>query len=163
MEQVIRIYGRFVLEAVVFALLIGLLMIGMVDGQGNQGIFRMLGAHIEEETVVPRVDIEQYQREGDVPAPTIFCANPQALQLGTYEVEAIVNATNSQGEQIPVTVESLRDPYGMVQIDGNMPEVSQVSFMMPGIYTLRVSARDERNRVSICEFRVPINDLGVMY
>ena len=35
MEQVIRVYGRFLLEAVVFVMLLVLLSARMTDGQGN--------------------------------------------------------------------------------------------------------------------------------
>lgn len=157
MEQVIRTYGKFVLEAIVFALLIWLLVAGLVDEEGNQGVFRMLGAHIEEEAVFARGDVERYQWEGEQSAPAITYVNVQILQPGIYDVDAIINATNSQGERIPVTVESVRDPYGMVQMGGNLSEVSQLPLMVPGIYTLRVSAKDAGNRMSTCEFRVPVN------
>lgn len=157
MEQVIRTYGKFVLEAVVFALLLWLLLAGMVDEQGNQGIFHMLGAHVGEEIMIFREDVERYQQEGEQSAPIIARAHSQILQPGIYDVDAIVYATNSQGERISVTLESIRDPYGTVQMGGNLSEVTQISFIEPGIYVLRVSAKDKGNRVSTCEFRVPVN------
>ena len=163
MEQVIRTYGRFVLEAVVFGLLLWLLMAGMVDEQGHQGIFSMMGAQIQEETAFYRGDIECYRQEGEKTAPSISYVYSQVLGTGSYGLDEIVIASDSGGERIPVIVESICDPYGVVQIGGDLSEASQLSFMVPGIYTLRVSAKDAENRVTICEFRVPVNSSGVMY
>ena len=51
MREVFEYYGRFLLEGIVLAALLGMIFGGMKDENGNQGLFAILGAKIKMETV----------------------------------------------------------------------------------------------------------------
>lgn len=46
MEQIVRAYGKFFLEASVVMLLLGILLTGVTDDAGNRGIFHIAGAYL---------------------------------------------------------------------------------------------------------------------
>ena len=162
MEQVIRVYGRFLLEAVVFVMLLVLLSARMTDGQGNYGVFHLIGTHFDvsrEET--GRADFDSFAAESRVSSPVITYRYPGTLFTGTYETDILVGATDAAGESIDVRIRSVTNPYGETDLCGNesggVEAVRQITFPQSGIYTLRVTATDAHNRRSVCEIRIPVN------
>lgn len=158
MEQIGRAYGRFLLEAVVFALLIVLLFGGIADEAGNRGIFRMIGGYLQEDTrSVLGEDFQMYQLEGQKNAPMIDYVDCGIRYVGKYSIESIVQAKDYTGQYIPVKVRSFCNPRGIEQIGAYMGEVTQIQFAERGIYVLEVSATDAWNRMSTYRIRIPIH------
>lgn len=157
MEQVIRAYGRFLLEAAVVVLLVVLLFFGIMDERGNRGILSMMGEYVKEESVVGDMDFREYQRESQRSAPMIAYVGTKTLYTGRYPLSAILKATDDEGAELPIEVSSICDPFGIERMGEYLSDVSYIQFASKGIYTLRVTVRDGRNRTSTCEIRIPVN------
>lgn len=159
MEQVIRAYGKFLLEAAVAALLLGILFSGLTDENGNQGIFHMMGAYIrEEETATARSDFECCQNESTKSAPAITYVATGMLHRGSCRVDSILKAIDYSGQALPICIKSISNPNGIERIGEYLPAVMEVQFVERGIYSLKVSAKDAWNRTSICEIHIPVNE-----
>lgn len=155
MEQVIRAYGRFLLEAAVSALLLVLLFAGLKDEEGNQGVFRMIGAQLDEAREESGgLDFAGFAGESRVGKPVIAYRYTGVLYTGSYPPEMLLGAVDAAGNEREVRVRSVTDPQG----NEREPDAAgQLVFDTGGIYTLRVAAMDDENRVSTCEIRVPVN------
>lgn len=158
MEQISRVYGRFLLEAVVFGLLLILFFAGITDDKGNRGVFRVMGGYLQEETrIVPESDFFVYQTEGQKNAPIIKFVDNGMRYVGSYMVDSILQATDYTGQLIPMKVQSICDPNGMERIGEYEREVSQIQFTERGVYVLEVSTTDAWNRMSTYRICIPIN------
>lgn len=156
MEQIIRQYGRFLLEAAVLAVLMWLLFAGIVDAKGNRGVLAIAGAGVEtEEEILERADVACYGRESEESAPVISYAVDGILYTGEYPVEEILSAVDGDGNPLPVRIESVSHPCGSVQI--YQVDVGSIVFDESGVYKLRAMAVDASNRRAICEFAIPVN------
>lgn len=161
MEQIIRQYGRFLLEAAVFAVLMWLLFAGITDEEGNRGILRILGAEVEIEEEIPeRVDVSCYEQECEVSAPVISYTAEGILYTGEYQVAEILSAVDSTGNPLTVRVKSVSHPRGGVQT--YTADVESIVFQERGIYTLCAMAVDASNRKAVCEFTIPVNGREVV-
>lgn len=157
MEQIIRQYGRFLLEAAVLGALMWLLFAGISDTQGNSGILAIAGTKIAAEEISPRrVDAACYERECEISAPAISYVAEGILYTGEYQMEEILSAADSAGNTVPVRIKSVRGPRGDVQT--YTTDIGKVVFEERGIYTLCVSAADASNRKSVCRFTIPVNE-----
>ena len=47
MQEIIRVYGKFLISAIVVVLLMAILFGTITDENGNQGILKIVGAHLE--------------------------------------------------------------------------------------------------------------------
>lgn len=158
MELVIKAYGKFLLEAIIIALLFGMCFYGVTDGNGNRGVFRIIGAYIKEvQPPIDSVDFERYQSESEKSAPTIAYAGMGTLHTGSYEINSILEAADYRGQVLPISVKSICDADGIERIGEYLPGALQITFSGSGIYSLRVAATDAWNRTSICEFHIPVN------
>lgn len=162
MEQVIRTYGRFLLEVVVVAALVLLLFAEITDGQGNRGILRIAGAVLKEEETFPeRLDVECYRDACARNAPVITYTVAGMLYTGEYPLEKIFMAKDDRGTVLSLNVRSICSPHGEEQ--EYSAETEQICFDERGIYTVCVSATDAWNRTCICECRIPVNSQEGMY
>lgn len=159
MEQIIRTYGKFLLEAAVFAAVLLLLAAGITDGEGNRGIFRIVGAQIQEgEYVSHRGDVDCYESESKKAVPAIRYTAGGALNTGSYATDSILQAVDYSGAGLAVHISSICDPGGTEQIGSYPQNVTQIHFARRGIYTVTASATDAWNRKSVCTIRIPVND-----
>ncbi len=160
MEQVIRAYGRFLLEAMVFALLLFLLFAGMTDRDGNRGVFQMIGAYYAgadgTEAETDRTEFARFVSESRVSAPVIAYRYPESLYPGSYELSALVGAVDAHGQELSVRVCCVTDPDGNESAE-NTKGLQRILFENSGIYILRVTADDACNRKSTREIRIPVN------
>lgn len=156
MEQIIRQYGRFLLEAAVLAALMWLLFAGLSDTQGNRGILAIAGTGFAVgETISPRVDVACFERECEGSAPTISYVAEGILYTGEYAVEEILSAVDGAGNPIPVRIEAVSHPRGGVRT--YTADTRSIAFDERGIYTLCTSAVDAANRKIVCRFTIPVN------
>lgn len=158
MEQVLRVYGKVLLEAAIVALLLLLLAVGVTDDEGNRGILAMMGAYVGEETIFEGTDFEDFYWESGKSAPVITYVYPVTLYTGNYALGSILKATDYNGGELPIRVRSILDPYGIERIGEYSLDTSQISFAERGIYILKVTATDAWNRTSDREVRIPVND-----
>lgn len=157
MEQIIRQYGKFLLEAAVVTVLMWLLFAGLSDTQGNRGILAIAGTGLAaEETISQRVDVACYGRESEGSAPAISYVVEGILYTGEYPVEEILSAVDGAGNPIPVRIESVGHPSGNVQT--YTADTGSIAFDERGIYTLCASATDASNRKSVYRFTIPVNE-----
>lgn len=158
MEQVLRVYGKVLLEAAVVALLMILLAVGVTDDADRRGIFPMMGAYVGEETILEGTDFEGFYLESEKSAPAITYIYPVTLHTGNYVLGSILKATDYDGRELAIRVRSILDPHGVERIGEYSSGTSQISFAERGIYILKVNATDAWNRTSIREVWIPVND-----
>ena len=159
MEQVIKAYGKFLLEITVVAILLGMLFAGLSDAHGNRGVFRMMGAFFREQEVpAAYLDFERFRSESEIERPSIVYTAQGSLHVGSYRLDELFRAADGMGQELNVQVRSISDPHGIERIGEYLPDILEVQFAQRGIYSLRVAARDAYNRTGIYDFRIPVND-----
>lgn len=157
MEQVIRTYGTFLLEAAVLTVLCWLLFRGISDDAGNHGVFAMAGTYQKEELPAARLDFTRYQSEGEKSAPVIQYVWTGMLHVGEYSLDELLRAEDYLGQALQPRLCGVLSPRGMEQTAEEMADDGRIRFDEQGIYTLKVHAIDAWNRVTECEFRIPVN------
>lgn len=157
MELIIRTYGKFLLEALVFVGFWLLVLVGVKDSKGNIGFFQMLGSYFDEEQVAYGADFSKCVEESMRSAPEIFCKNKCALDVGTYDVSEIVGATDCEGKELVVEVKEVCNTQGTPDMQIYDADDMQIVFETPGIYMLQVCATDCWNGTSVCRISIPVN------
>lgn len=159
MEQIVRIYGKFLLNAMVVVLLIGMILTGFMDDAGNRGIFHMIGAYLaaaEIEEAIPE-DFKVYQQEGLKEPPVIFLEKMGTLHTGVHVMSEYVKAVDYNQRELSIQLLGCYDSEERELEFCNM-ETSEVYFENSGIYTIEVGAADAENRRSICCIKLAVND-----
>ena len=159
MEQIVKQYGIFILEGMVYVLLLGLFFTGMKDKNGNIGFFNLVGSNLE----IEKVNYEDYKEfrglfceESKKTAPLIKYIGKN-LKTGINKIDDNISASNYSGAMLPIHVISIKNPLGEELIGTYQKDTSQVYFELSGIYTIVVSARDDGNRYSEAMIRFPVN------
>ena len=156
MEQVIRTYGMFILEAAVFTGLIWLIFRGITDDAGNQGIFSIAGSG-REEISVPHLDFTCYQSESEKETPVIQYIRTGMLYVGEYSQEELLSAHDYRGQSLSLELCSVSDVRGIDRTREVCTESGGLRFESPGVYTLKVQAVDAWNRIAVCKISGPVN------
>lgn len=157
MELIIRTYGKFLLEAIVFAGFWLLILVGVRDSKGNIGFFQMLGSYFNEEQVEYGADFSKCVEESMRSAPEIFCKEKSTLGVGIYDVSEIVGATDCEGNELMVEVLEVHNTQGVFDMQIYDADDMQIVFEAPGIYMLQVRATDCWNGTSVCRISIPVN------
>lgn len=157
MELIIRTYGKFLLEAIVFAGFWLLILVGVRDSKGNIGFFQMLGSYFNEEQVEYGADFSKCVEESMRSAPEIFCKNKCTLDVGTYDVEDLVGATDCEGNELVVELKEVHNTQGISDMQIYDTDARQIIFETPGIYTLQVRVVDCWNGTKECRICIPVN------
>lgn len=156
MEQIIRIYGKSLLEMLALVLLVIILFSGITDESGNQGIMHIIGAWYEPEVSVERNDFEIYQREAQKEAPSIFYSRKDTLSIGKHYLSDCIVAKDMAGNNLQLQVLELGSEQGECTAwyeEGT----EEIVFTEAGIYSVKVSAVDNGNRRSICQIKLPVS------
>lgn len=157
MEQIVKIYGRFLLEAAVFAGFWMLVLFGISDLQGHTGFFQMMGGYFTEEQAVYGADFQMCVEESRRAAPVIFYKKEAALDTGVYPVTELVGAVDCEGKELTAEVQDIYNTQGESDTGILDADSMQISFETPGIYRLKVRAVDCWNGTSICWIYVPVS------
>ena len=157
MEQVIRTYGVFLLEAVIFAALIGMLFWGITDEAGHRGVFAIAGAYQEEEAVMSGLDYTKYRSESEKSAPVIEYVWSGMLHVGEYSVDELLLAKDYRGERLAVELCNITDLSGVDRTEEAKTGDGRLRFGRAGVYRLKVRAVDAWNRTTTCEICIPVN------
>ena len=157
MEQIIRAYGVFLLEAAVFAALMWLLFRGITDEAGHHGIFAIAGSYQEEASDMPRLDFTKYQSESEKSSPAVQYAWSGMLHVGEYSLDELLRAEDYRGEMLTLQLQGISDSIGIDRAQEIQTEDGRLRFERAGIYMLKVQAMDAWNRITVCEICIPVN------
>lgn len=159
MEQIIRSYGKMLLESGVVILLIFLLFVSIQDEEGNKGIFKIVGAQLKTQSTDYNVytDFTTYEMESEKEYPEITFVADRIIYCGMFSVSGYTKALDYAGNEIPVKVRSIINPSGNELIHTFNADTMEISFPMPGIYIMEVSATDREARKTVCTIRIPVN------
>lgn len=159
MEQIIRIYGKMLLEIITVMLLILFLFYNIQDEEGNRGIFKIVGAQITVESTDYHTysDFGMYLEESKKEYPVITFDAGRSICRGTFFVSDYAKATDYADRDIRLEVRSILDPAGNENLDTYNKETMEASIPVPGVYVMEVSATDQENRKTVCTIRIPVN------
>lgn len=159
MKQVLEIYGKFLLDAVVVILLLILLLFQITDADGNKGVFELIGNYLQSDVQegVKYADFDVYKTECDRAKPVISYIGTEHTDTGVHVLTEYISAVDSEGNQIPFQVVNVIGPDGTELTEYVKEDYQEVSFITPGIYTVSVSARDIWNKKTVCTIRIPVN------
>ena len=157
MEQVIKEYGKFLLDGIVMVALLVIIFTGITDDAGNRGALAIIGAKLEIENTNHKAYTDfrgTYQSESNKTAPVIAFIGTH-LQSGICVVPDFVRAVDYAGNELPIKIISIIDESGAELISNYSQDTGKISFA-PGIYTLSVSAEDGNNRTKNCTIQIPV-------
>lgn len=157
MEQIIRTYGRFILDAVALFIIFTLIFVNMTDGEGNKGVINILGAHMQTPSVEYEsyTDFDLYAQEAAKPSPQIE-SNAMRMNVGMNQVGDYITATSSSGTPLEVKVLDITDMTGNSQMANYDESSHTVTLPAQGIYTFRVYTIDEVNQRTIVDINIPV-------
>lgn len=162
MKQVITAYGKFLLEGMVFTLLMAGVFCGDWDESGKKGILAAIGERLAIEGPLHSgyTDFRDvYRTESEKKAPQITYIGGR-LQTGINRLYDAVKAVDYEGKELQVRITSVKSPEGTELLDVYNQETSEVKLEQPGIYTIEVCAADDIYKVSRCMIRIPVNGGG---
>ncbi len=169
MEQITRHYGIFFLRGFVVVLLLSLIFGSSAVGDQAWSIREFIREALEpEEVAVSDSDLQTFITEGSVDAPVIAWRYEGVLYTGTYELQELVGATDYAGRELTVRLEDIssvgetedaaendareENVEENVEVDGN-----RIVFLQPGIYCMRLMAKDDKGHRAVCEIGIPVN------
>lgn len=159
MREVFEYYGRFLIEGIVLATLLGMIFGGMKDENGNQGLCAIVGAQIEMDPEDYRsyTDFKDvYKRESEKAPPHIYYEG-EGLEIGRHVLFDYIKATDSEGQDISVVINSIKGPDEVELIEEYNPYTGEISFSKPGVYAISVSAKDKSNKRTEAIIQIPMN------
>lgn len=159
MEKIINEYGKFLLDAMVVALLIAFLFGNVTDDEGNRGVFHIIGAHLQtwDTDYEAYTDYNSYAVESDCIPPVISYDGTLTMRTGTSRVTDFIRAKAWDGTELAVNVVSVKNSGGIDMLGKYNPDTQELQLDYPGIYTIRVSAKDAWNREQKCDIRIPVS------
>lgn len=158
MDQIVRAYGKFLLEGMVLVALMVVLFCGITDEAGNRGVLAMVGAQLEVEGMDHNnyTDFRgTYRSESNKLAPIISFVGTH-LYSGTCILPNFVKAVDFSGNELEIKVSSIQDESGAELISRYNHVTGEIDFA-PGIYTVWVSAEDACNRTMNCTIQIPVS------
>lgn len=150
MHEVIKVYGKTILQAVILAGLVWLIFKGVTDEGGNKGIVEIVSAQMDQETEKP-ADFEIFCEESQKLSPYFETVVTGYLGIGTYQMADIIKAWDYAGNELQVQLMKVVSP------DGTILE-NKLDFQMPGVYELNVMTEDHDNRVRYALVNIPVNE-----
>lgn len=161
MEQVLKEYGKLLLEMLAMGLLVTLLFSTVRDDAGNQGIFEIVGANLQtgDRDYDGYADYDRYIEESKKEAPVIVYDDAVTMIVGVNKVTDYIRAFDFAGKELPIKVCSIKNPYDVDLIDTYDPDTAEIEFSQPGIYIMELSVVDGVNKKSVRQIRIPVNQL----
>lgn len=160
MKQILKTYGKFLLEGLAVALLAALIFTGITDADGNRGAFRIIGARIDADSTDYHAyqDFDGYSAESGKAAPEIrssFTVLPSAGD--TVCLNDCISAVDYAGNGLNIRINSITGPDGS-DLTGSLDFTSMtIQVHQPGTYTVRVTAVDDGARKSMSMIKIPVN------
>ena len=91
MHEVIKVYGKTILQAVILVGVMWLVFRGVTDENGNKGIVEIVSGHMDRQTENP-ADFETFYEESQKAPPHFETAITGYLKIGTYQMTDIIKA-----------------------------------------------------------------------
>lgn len=156
MEQVIKNYGGFLLDALVLVVLMALLLTQVTDAEGNKGVFCIIGAGMETDEIdyAAYTDIDTYVTESSRQAPVISFDGNSVIHVGNTCLTDHIKAADHTGTELQIKVLAVMDYTGAELVCNN----AVADFPRAGIYTVKVTAVDAWNRRTTSEIRLAVNE-----
>lgn len=160
MEQVLKTYGKFLLEGLAVVLLAALVFTGITDGDGNRGAFQIIGARIDTDSMDYNAyqDFDRYSAEGRKAAPEITESIFVLPEVGDMIcLNDYISAVDHAGNGLAIRVKSITGPDGS-DLTGSLDRNSLlIQINQPGTYTVQVTAVDDGARRSTRMIKIPVN------
>lgn len=159
MQEIIKVYGKFLISAIVVVLLMAILFGTITDENGNRGVFKIVGAHLDTgaQGKWNYKEFETLQAENLKSAPEIIFDGSSGFAVGSISLTSYLTAVDCDGNFLPVKVMEVQNPLGE-DITGNYQSDSG-TLLLPeeGIYTIKVSTIDACNRKTVVQIQIPVN------
>ena len=159
MQEIIRVYGKFLISAIVVVLLMAILFGTITDENGNRGILKIVGAHLDTgmQEKWNYKEFETLQIENLKPAPEFSFDGSNGFTTGSILLLNYLTAVDCEGNSLPVKIIEVRNPCGE-DITGNYQlDSGKLFFPVEGIYTIKASAMDACNRKTVVDIKIPVN------
>ena len=157
MQRMINIYGKFLLSAAVVAALLVILFVGIADEEGNRGVFQIAGAHLDtgQEVVQQDGGFGTLETENGKAAPRIFLEGRTGFSAGSVVLTDYIRAEAYDGRNLPVRILRVENPSGR-DITASLAASGEIIFEESGIYVVEVSGRDDGNRKTTVQIKLPV-------
>lgn len=159
MKEVISIFGKTYI-AVFVVVLIGVILFTYSDNEGHVGILEVTGANaisnMREIDYSTYTDFSTYKSESEKTFPEVTYDASLSLETGQINLLHVIKAKNYSGNELPLHVTSIADPYGQELIEG-YDETNGIHLSRAGIYTVTVWVVDDGARKTVCKIKIPIN------
>ena len=136
MHEVIKVYGKTILQAIILVGVMWLVFRGVTDENGN--------------TETP-ADFETFYEESQKKPPHFETAITGYLKIGTYQMTDIIKAWDYAENELQIQLMKVISP------DGTVLE-NKLDFQMPGVYEVSVMTEDHDNRVRYAVVNIPVNE-----
>lgn len=156
MEQIVKTYGKTILEASALILLVVILFTQVKDDKGNRGILQIIGANIVslDNNYREYTDFEVFETDATRAKPVITYEGSNDIHVGDIFCIDDIQAVSSFGTSLPVKVIRITNQDGVeIAFDENVPMV----FDVEGIYTVTVSVVDEIKKETVNEIKILVN------
>lgn len=164
MEQIVSVYGKFILEAIAIICLAGFLFWNISDDDGNIGMMEIIGGNLPEinEEYDSYTDFKEvYREESKKDAPKIsFIAS--VVDTGRIKLSQIIKAVDYSGNEIKPVVISIKNMENVELIEDYNPETTEIELTSAGVYSVFVKATDDGNRTTECMIKIPVNNKGLL-
>ena len=155
MEQIIKFYGKGLIEGIALAALIMMFMAGIGLEEGK---LAFIGENLEKENInyFQYNDFKgTYQMECNKTGPKIFFVGNH-LQSGTCIIPETIKEKDFAGTELQINVISIKDAGGIELINEYEQETGEI-VLKSGIYTVEVCAVDENNKSAKCKIQIPVS------
>lgn len=159
MKQVIEQYGKFILSSIIVFAVLYVIFEGLMDNEGNRGIFAVIGAQIKVDNVNYNtyVDFQNvYKAESEKEAPQIRFENIRLI-TGIHALSNYIKAVDYAGNPLAIKVLSVCAPDGTNLLASYNNNTTEFLMSQVGIYTAKVLAVDDGNRTTEVMIQIPIN------
>ena len=150
MHEVIKVYGKTILQAIILVGVMRLVFRGVTDENGNKGIVEIVSGHMDQQMENP-ADFETFYEESQKAPPHFETAITGYLKIGTYQMTDIIKAWDYAENELQIQLMKVISP------DGTVLE-NKLDFQMPGVYEVSVMTEDHDNRVRYAVVNIPVNE-----
>ena len=150
MHEVIKVYGKTILQAIILVGVMWLVFSGVTDENGNKGIVEIVSGHMDQQMENP-ADFETFYEESQKAPPHFETAITGYLKIGTYQMTDIIKAWDYAENELQIQLMKVISP------DGTVLE-NKLDFQMPGVYEVSVMTEDHDNRVRYAVVNIPVNE-----
>lgn len=158
MVQVIRQYGKALLEGMILVILLMLLLVGIRDDAGNQGVPHIVGARLPTGGInyESYSDFDACHTESGKQKPTVEYIGGN-LTAGVIKLSDHIHATDYAGRDLQIKIMEIRSPDGSDITGAYSPDTAEISLDVPGIYSVKLRAIDDGGRKTVCTMNIVVN------